>query len=165
MVSAKSYAKAYLAASQSLAAEERIGWLMALADRQVQRTLGRILQQPDAREQLRALSAPLVIIRFLQVLASDRALRQVGAIAQQGLTVAFQQGLATPVEVTSARDLAGVEVESLMRTLESELPAPVLVQTETNPSLLGGLSLNIGGTRIDRSVRSAVSALATQLKG
>lgn len=164
MTSAKSYARAYLDASESLPVNERVAWLMVLNDRKVQRTLARLLQQADAGVQLSALGIPEPVANFLKVVSADRAVRRLGSIAKQGMILAFEQGIASPVLVQTARDMKDQQLDLVERMLTERLPTPVIIETRTDPSLLGGLRLTIGGRQTDRSARGALSALATQLQ-
>lgn len=162
MSSAKSYAKAYLAATESLAAEIRVGWLMVLGDRKAQRVVSRILQQSDSARQLSALGMPDQIGRFLQVLRDDRALRHLSAIAEQGLKLSHSQGIATPLKLELSAKLSELAQANLLAALV-QAETPTVLETHINPSLLGGLRVTIGAQQVDRSVRASLAGLRAQL--
>lgn len=164
MSSAKSYAKAYLAATTELGAELQVAWLLVLASRGTQRTMTRILQESDAEAQLKSLDVPSPVGQFLKVLAEDRALKRLSAIAEQGLALCYATELATPVRVASASELGPDELALLTKGLESSQPTPIVMATTIQPKLLGGMRLSIGGKQLDYSVAGRLAALHTHLR-
>lgn len=163
MTSAKSYAKAYLAASESVPPEVRVGWLMVLADRKAQRIVGRVLQQPNATELLSQLGMPNQMSRFLKVLSDDRALKHLSAIAEQGLKLSHAQGIALPLKLELSAKLSEAALADLAETLASQTSAPTILDSRINPSLLGGLRVTIGAQQVDRSTRGSLAALKAHL--
>lgn len=163
MSSAKSYAKAYLAATESLTPEVRVGWLMVLADRKAQRTASRILQQPDSAGQMSALGMPDQVCRFLQVLHDDRALKHLTAIAEQGLKLSFNRGIATPLKLELSVARSAQSLSDLATSLTTQSDVPTVLDTHINPSLLGGLRVTIGAQQVDRSTRGSLAALKAHL--
>lgn len=162
MISAKSYAKAYLVVTASLDALERIAWLMVMADRRIQRQLRRIL---ETRSQgvLEPLKIPSPIVRFLRVLAEDRGLHRLDTIAAQGLRLIVDQELGTPVQLISARTLSPSVIEHLVEQLTAQSIQPVVMTHETDPRVLGGVRLQVGQRQIDQTLKSRVSGLAHAL--
>lgn len=163
MTSAKSYAKAYLAASENLAPEQRVGWLMVLSDRKVQRTAGRMLQQLNATELLSGLGMPDQVSRFLKVLADDRALKHLTAIAEQGLKLSHARGIALPLKLELSTKLSEAALANLVTSLTQQSSIPTILDTHINPSLLGGLRVTIGAQQVDRSTRGSLAALKAHL--
>lgn len=163
MTSAKSYAKAYLAATDDLAPEVRVGWLMVLADRKAQRTIGRILQQKAATDILSKLGLPDQVNRFLKILADDKALKHLTAIAEQGLKLSHQQGIATPLKLELSAKFSDQQLSDLATALTGQSSTPTVLETHINPSLLGGLRVTIGAQQVDRSTRGSLAALKAHL--
>lgn len=66
-------------------------------------------------------------------------------------------------EVTTAVPLSKEESEGFSRRLEEMLGRKVIVETQVNPSLLGGFRAKIGDTLIDGSVRNKLESLRKSL--
>lgn len=67
-------------------------------------------------------------------------------------------------QVVSAVPLAEAEREKLHRTLESWTRSRVRLTTEVDPSVLGGAMVRIGDRVIDRTVRTLLEAIGSQLQ-
>lgn len=164
MTSAKSYARAYLDATSSLEATERVAWLMAVRERAAQRALVRILQQPDSVAVLKALSVPESIARFFVVLHEDGMIDRLGVIAEQGLVLAARQGIALPVQLTTA-DTAGDLATDVHDALSEVSSLPVVLETRADPRVLGGYRIEVGENRIDRTLAARLASLRRTLIG
>lgn len=164
MSSAKSYAKAYLAATEPLGAQVQVAWLMVLSDRRIVRTLTRILQDSDASSLLSSLEVPASVVRFLRVVNEDRALKRLGAISEQGLVLTFERKIATPVRLTAAAELAADQLDRIVSELETAESAPVVLTTSVQPKLLGGLRLEVGDAALDYTLAGRLTALKTHLR-
>ncbi|MGM0506488.1 MAG: ATP synthase F1 subunit delta [Bacteroidota bacterium] len=68
------------------------------------------------------------------------------------------------VQVESAVDLEDDELQRLSTILEEQLKGTVAIEPRTDPSLLGGMSVQIGDTIIDGTVRHKLNRLATSFK-
>jgi F-type H+-transporting ATPase subunit delta len=66
-------------------------------------------------------------------------------------------------EVTTAVPLSGEEREEFSRQLEEMIGRKVIVETQIDPSLLGGFRAKIGDTLIDGSVRNRLESLRKSL--
>ncbi len=163
MISDKSYAKAYLLATQDLDSTIRVAWLMVLTDPATQRTINRLFQQRDRSARLTSLGVPVQIRRFLEVVADDRVMKHLSAIAKQGLQLSYQRGIATPITLELATKLSQSALSDLTKVVAEQSAAPPVVNRSLNPHLLGGLRLTIGSQSIDRSVRGSLAALKTYL--
>ncbi|MBI4023283.1 F0F1 ATP synthase subunit delta [Candidatus Berkelbacteria bacterium] len=164
MISARSYAKAYLAVTESLDPVERIAWLMVLADRRVQRQLKRMLQSRGSVS-LQTLAIPTPVAEFLRVLAEDRQLDRLDTVAQQGLRLIVDQQLGTPATLISARPLSAVTINQFVTQLATQSAEPVVLVQEQDPRVLGGLRLQIGSKRVDQTHRARIGALAHAIGG
>lgn len=67
------------------------------------------------------------------------------------------------VELLSAHELEGAEVEKLTAALKKRLGVDVKVSTGVDESLIGGVLVRAGDTVIDSSVRGRLQKLAEQL--
>ena len=67
------------------------------------------------------------------------------------------------VRITSHRQLGQEEIQRISSKIEDQLSKRVDVQTEIDPSLLGGIKLRVGNTLIDNSVSSRLHKLRAAL--
>jgi len=162
MISAKSYANALIAASR-LSNVELTAWLLVLLDRSIQRQLSKILLEPTASQILDTLEVPTVIQSFLQVLKDDKVLHRLDAIASQGLTIVVSQGIATPVRLTTVRPLE-VDIKQRIEDALGRVTHPVVLESKTDPRILGGFRLEIGKEQIDQTIESRLAVLGAQLQ-
>ena len=65
--------------------------------------------------------------------------------------------------VTSAKTLSPIETQRIKAALEKSTGRKVVVETATDPSLLGGVVTRVGNTVLDGSVQSALNKMRTQL--
>lgn len=163
MTSAKSYARAVLAATSALDAAERLAWLMVLKDRSVQRVMTRVLQERDPSAAFAKLAVPSPIARFLLVLAEDRALHRLGTIAEQALTLIVAVGDGVPVRLITATPVSDTVRTQIAQELTQGADGPVIVDTHVDPRALGGFRIELGENRLDQTVSARLAALQRAL--
>lgn len=106
-----------------------------------------------------------VIISLLGVLARNRRLFALEAVADAFLAeLARRRGQMT-VDVTSAQPLTAEQTERLVEKLNQTLAAKVKINAKVDPSLLGGLVVKIGSKLIDSSIRTKLIGLERIMKG
>jgi F-type H+-transporting ATPase subunit delta len=106
-----------------------------------------------------------VVLAFLGVLAKNRRLFALDAIADAFLgELARRRGQMT-VDVTSAQPLTAEQTARLSEKLNQTLAAKVRVNAKVDPSLLGGLVVKIGSKLIDSSIRTKLIGLERIMKG
>lgn len=109
--------------------------------------------------------APVLIQNFLGLLVDKRRENLIPL-----LSIAYQQIIdenekAMEVAVTSAFELAANEEQSLVARLQELTGKAIRLKTQIEPSLIGGLILQIGNRRIDGSVVGQLQSIgATLLK-
>jgi F-type H+-transporting ATPase subunit delta len=106
-----------------------------------------------------------ITAKFLGVLAENRRLSQLPAIIRFFRTLAAKHRGETTAEVTSAHPLSDDQVEALKAQLRTRIGTDVSVDLSVDPTLLGGLVVQIGSQRIDSSIRTRLNALAHAMKG
>jgi F-type H+-transporting ATPase subunit delta len=105
------------------------------------------------------------IINFLGVLAKNRRLFALEAIANAFLAeLASRRGEMT-VDVTVAHPLTSEQTERLVEKLNTTLAAKVRINENVDPGLLGGLVVKIGSKLIDSSIRTKLVGLERIMKG
>ncbi|NLA65493.1 MAG: F0F1 ATP synthase subunit delta [Leucobacter sp.] len=104
----------------------------------------------------------VAIVRHLVV--SPRG-RRISVALRQSATVAADQGGTSLATVTVAQALSSEQAGRISRLLEQSAGRPVRVTTVVDPSLVGGVRIQIGDDVIDGSVRSRLDDLRLQLAG
>lgn len=106
-----------------------------------------------------------IVVNFLGVLAENRRLFAIGAIADAFLAdLAKRRGEMT-VDVKVARPLTPDQAQRLTEKLNATLAAKVKINETVDPSLLGGLIVKIGSKLIDSSIRTKLTGLERVMKG
>ncbi|MDR6847312.1 MAG: F0F1 ATP synthase subunit delta [Sphingomonas sp.] len=103
--------------------------------------------------------------KFLGVLAENRRLSQLPAIIRAFRGLAARHRGETTAEVTSAHPLTDDQVDALKLQLRTRIGTDVSVDLAVDPTLLGGLVVQIGSQRIDSSIRTRLNTLAHAMKG
>ena len=103
--------------------------------------------------------------KFLGVLAQNRRLGQLGSVIKSyNALAAAHRGEAT-AEVTSAHPLDKTQVTALKKQLKTKIGRDVAVDLKVDPTILGGLVVQIGSQMIDSSIRTRLNTLANAMKG
>jgi F-type H+-transporting ATPase subunit delta len=103
--------------------------------------------------------------RFLLLLASKRRLFALSDIIRvYGALVAKLKGEIS-AQVTSARPLSSHETAELKSILRSKLSKDVNLDPRVDPSLLGGLIVQVGSRMIDSSLRTKLNGFRAAMRG
>lgn len=112
-----------------------------------------------------ALKLDPLTTNFLGVLAANRRLKELPAIARAfRALVANHRGEVT-AEVTSAHALSDDQVAALKAQLRERVGRDVNIDLAVDPALLGGLVVKIGSQMIDSSIKTRLNSLAYAMKG
>lgn len=103
--------------------------------------------------------------RFVGVVAHNRRL-----FALPAIIAAFASKLAdrrgeTQAEVTSARPLSQAQLAAVTSALKTAVGTNVLLSTNVDPSLLGGLVVKVGSLMVDSSLKTKLLRLSFAIKG
>jgi F-type H+-transporting ATPase subunit delta len=99
------------------------------------------------------------------VMARGRRLPQLPAvIAAFRARAAAARGEANAI-VTSAHPLSDEQAERLRETIAKAEGRAITLERRVDPSLLGGLVVQIGSRRIDSSIRTKLAAMSAAMKG
>lgn len=102
---------------------------------------------------------------FLGVLAENRRLGELPAIARAFRQLAARHRGEVTAEVTSAHPLSDEQVEELKQQLRRRVGRDVTIDLAVDRDLLGGLVVRVGSQMIDSSIRTRLNALASAMKG
>lgn len=104
-------------------------------------------------------------LNFLKLLCSNRRLVALpDSIAAFQALVAEDKGEAV-AEVTAAEKLSPAQLKDLASALKARVGKDVQLVTKIDRSLLGGLTVKIGSTLIDNSLKTKLQNLKVAMKG
>ena len=109
-------------------------------------------------------AAPLTR-RFILLLASKRRLFALPDIIRAYRNMVSKQKGEMSAQVTSARPLSDDEIAELKSILRSKLSKDVKLDSRVDPSLLGGLIVQVGSRMIDSSIRTKLNGLRMAMRG
>ncbi len=105
------------------------------------------------------------IVRFACVVAANRRLRQLRAIVGAfAALVAHKRGVVT-AHVTTAHRLTDVQRSALHARLIEAGYSQINIDEQVDASLLGGITVRIGATLFDSSMKSRLQRLQYAMKG
>jgi F-type H+-transporting ATPase subunit delta len=103
--------------------------------------------------------------KTLGVLADNRRLTETGAVARSFAALAAADRGEITAEVTSAHALSAAQSKALAAKLKARVGRDVAIKSKIDPTILGGLTVKIGSTLIDNSIKTRLNSLATAMKG
>lgn len=104
-----------------------------------------------------------VLMQFLETLLRKRRIEYLPDITEIYKTLSDEARGVIRVRVTSAFPLASAEQNTLITKLNRATKKQVVLTTEINRALLGGLLVQIGDTVIDGSVRGRLRNMKEQI--
>ncbi|MBL0374986.1 F0F1 ATP synthase subunit delta [Rhizobium sp. KVB221] len=125
----------------------------------------------SAQEQLNAVSAVLekagisgLAANFIKVTASNRRLFAVPGMIKSFREIHARHRGEMSADVASAHALSAAQEKELKAALKSVTGKDVTINLTVDPSLLGGLIVQVGSRQIDTSLRTKLSTLKLSLK-
>jgi F-type H+-transporting ATPase subunit delta len=101
--------------------------------------------------------------RFILLLLDRRRLVLLPAIARAYRDLADAHAGRVRARVTSAEPLSAAAVEGVRRALAQRTGKQVIVETDVDPELIGGIVARVGDLVLDGSVRTQLADLRTKL--
>lgn len=95
-----------------------------------------------------------VVLNTLKVLSQHNRMPILKTVAKQARQLFDEQNGRTAVEVVSAAELGADQLESIKQTLRAKLGAEPILESRTDPELIGGLTIRVGDTVFDGSVKT-----------
>jgi F-type H+-transporting ATPase subunit delta len=102
---------------------------------------------------------------FLRVMCGNRRLAAVPAAIQAFHALVARDKGEISATVTSAEKLGTKHIADLKAALKAVLGHDVVLQTKTDPSILGGLIVTVGSRMMDNSLLTKLNRLKTAMKG
>lgn len=113
----------------------------------------------------KALKLDALTAKTLGVLAENRRLADTAGVARAFASLASAHRGEITAEVTSAHALSAAQMKSLSAKLKERVDRDVAISAKIDPSILGGLTVKIGSTLIDNSIKTRLNSLAQAMKG
>lgn len=102
---------------------------------------------------------------FLKVLVNNRRLNILESVLSAFVAkIAARRGEVV-VTVQTAQDLTAAQIKSLEATLKKETGADVVLNTQVEPAILGGMIVTVGSHMIDDSVARKLEKLKASMSG
>jgi len=171
---ARVYADAFLAAAESIGVEAALEELASFLDDvlaahpQFETILvSGLLSRDDKLGLIDRVVAPFgseFFTNFLRVLARHDRLDLLPLILAESRLKHEQQLGQRRVQVRSATELSEQALTSIQGRLSAALPFEPILETQTDPELLGGVVIQIGDTVYDGSLRSRMNQLRKRLR-
>ena len=115
-----------------------------------------VLQRMDVGELTR---------RFIFVVAENRRLFALSSMIDAYLAELARRRGEVRAKVTTARDLSDRQRDSLVEALRGSVGSKVQVDVSVDPSLIGGLVVQVGSRMIDNSLKTKLQRLQLAMKG
>ena len=103
--------------------------------------------------------------KFMGVLAGNRRLDQLKPAIEAYTSLAANHRGEIFADVTSAHPLDAKQITALKAQLKKRVGSDVSVSTQVDPSILGGLIVQMGSQMIDTSIKTRLGTLAQAMKG
>ena len=171
-VAERTYASALLGAAKERGRVERVREDLAdfVASVEAVPELRELLRNPqlDPRARTAALEAILgdtdeLVRNFLLLLAERGRAGQVDDIQREFERLVAAEAGHLDVELTTAYELSDAEAQAIVDQIRQASGRPVTATRKTDPSLLGGIVLQVGSLRLDASLRNRLERLRQEL--
>ncbi len=107
--------------------------------------------------------ASSLVLRFLRVLNRNDRLSLLSVVAREARAIWDLRNKRIPVKVRTAVSLDEKQLQTLRDRLASLTGATPVLSVSTDPSLIGGLVVQVGDHRYDASVKSRLEQLRQRL--
>jgi F-type H+-transporting ATPase subunit delta len=128
-----------------------------------------LVSREDAGKAFAALAPQLtldpVTANFLGVLARNGRKRELRNIVRAFRRLAAEHRGETIAEVVTAHPLKDDQVAALKAQLRARAGRDVNLEAQVDPTILGGIVVKLGSQRIDASIRTKLTRLASAMKG
>jgi F-type H+-transporting ATPase subunit delta len=173
---ARRYARALFALGLADDRSEQYGEEVSavLAATKQNRELGFMLANPGYSQQQRksavdavasALRLSPLTVNFLRLLVDRQRIGDLAGIARAYGAMMDQHAGRVRATVTAARPLTDDEVARVREAIARMTGRTIVLESKTDPALIGGLVAQVGATQLDGSVRTQLERMREELKG
>lgn len=137
------------------------------------RELGGLVANPEYTQRQRqaavdvaagALKLSPVTVNFLRLLVDRQRGGDLPAIGRAYRALVDQQAGRIRATVTAARPLSDGELERLREAIGRMTGRSIVLESKTDPSLIGGVVTQVGATQLDGSLRTQLERMRQDLK-
>ena len=100
---------------------------------------------------------------LVRILADNDRMRELGEVASEIAELADQRLGRNRARVVSAVPLSTDQLERISKGLEKRFSRPVVIDTEVDPGIVGGLICTVGSTTFDNSIRRQLEIISERL--
>jgi F-type H+-transporting ATPase subunit delta len=172
---ARRYARALLSLGLEEGRFEQYGDELeaVVAARKTSRELASILDHPGYSPQQRraavdavssALNLSPLTVNFLQLLIDRQRIGDLAQIARVYRTLVDQQAGRVRATITSAGPLSEHQLERLREAIGRMTGRSIVLETKTDPSIIGGVVAQVGAKLLDGSLRTQLERMREDLK-
>jgi F-type H+-transporting ATPase subunit delta len=177
IILAKRYAKAIFSLGKEQGkVEEYAGALNAIAELfgneelEVEDALTNPLYPMEARQKVMdkiasAVDADQILTSFLNLLIEKKRIDVLPEIAAAVQEMLDRDENISHGSVTSAIELDSALLEKIQATLEKITGTKVILETQVDPSIIGGIIAKVGDLVLDGSIRTQLNGLKESIKG
>ena len=131
--------------------------------RQVDNPARPFAERRETLDRLLAARVSPAVLNLVRLLASRGRLDRLGAVAVEYKRLLDRDRGIVAAFVTSALPLDAAETAALRARVEAMTGATVDLRTSVDPAMIGGLTVRVGDTLLDASVRGRLERLRQQL--
>jgi F-type H+-transporting ATPase subunit delta len=138
------------------------------------RELGFMLANPGYSQEQRkgavdaaasALRLSPITVNFLRLLVDRQRMGDLAAIGRAYSAMVDEHAGRVRATVTSARPLTDDELARVREAIARMTGRTIVLESKTDPGLIGGLVTQVGATQLDGSVRTQLERMREELKG
>ncbi len=104
-----------------------------------------------------------IALRLVAMLGENERLDTLSDVARELQAIADERSKRQRAHVVSAIPLTAAQEKRIAKALESRLGTPIILDSETDPSVLGGFVCHVGAYTIDNSVRRQIQLVGERL--
>ena len=150
--------------------DELFGFARSVSsDAELELALGSKLGDPQAKAKLVAKllkgKASAQTISIISALVQQPRGRRIGALLAEAADVVADQAGSSVATVTAASELSAAQLKSLAATLKKVHGRELSINLVIDPSIIGGLRVQVGDDVVDGTVSTRIADLRLQLAG
>ena len=102
-------------------------------------------------------------VKFLKLLVSKRRLFFLQKILKDFLLICSNERGQIVAKLTAAKELSNIEIENIKNSLKDNFGSNLKLEFTHDPSLLGGLMIQVGSIMIDTSIKNKLKKIENNM--
>lgn len=103
------------------------------------------------------------LVKFLKLLVSKRRLFFLQKILKDFLLICSNERGQIVAKLTAAKELSNIEIENIKNSLKDNFGSNLKLEFTHDPSLLGGLMIQVGSIMIDTSIKNKLKQIENNM--